>query len=160
MSDESDGLTKVHVDLPNHWWMKGESMWAEPLANDLYEIRNVPFCAYGLNFGDVVLATAGEPGLKPEIRSVVRRSGNSTLRINFDAAVDRAQQTVVLYLLCAMGVAVERANDRFVCLDVPPEVDYQAVRTLLVAQETEGLLEYETCEARIEGSFDDRPSEE
>jgi hypothetical protein len=160
MSDDSDGLTKVYVDLPNHWWMKGESMWARPLANDHYEIRNVPFCAYGLNFGDVVLATASGPGLKPEIRSVARRSGNRTLRLNFDATVERARQIVVLNSLVARGVTVERANDRFVCLDVPPGADYQAVQALLADQEAEGMLEYETCEARIEGSFDDRASDE
>jgi hypothetical protein len=77
-------LTKVHVELPNHWATGGESMWAVDLGGDLYELRNTPFHAYGLNFGDVVKATADSPDLKPEIRKVVKRSGNQTLRIFFN----------------------------------------------------------------------------
>lgn len=30
MSDER--LTKVHVDLPNHWAARGESLWARDLG--------------------------------------------------------------------------------------------------------------------------------
>src|SRR5262245_56299849 len=91
---DAEGLTKVHIDLPNHWWFKGESLWARPLGDDLYEIHNVPFCAYDINCRDVVRATADGPDLKPEIREVVRRSGNRTLRIIFqdDEADLEAQQ--------------------------------------------------------------------
>ena len=73
--DASDNLTKVHIDLPNHWGTGGESMWARALAEDRYEIRNVPFYAYGLNFLDVVLANSDDPDLKPEVRRVVQASG-------------------------------------------------------------------------------------
>ena len=56
-----------------------------------------------------------------------------------------------------MGVQVARADTRFVCLDLPPHVDCQSVRSALDALEVEGLLEYETREAHVEGFFDDRP---
>ena len=107
-----ENLTKVHVDLPNNPAMGGESMWAVDLGNDLYELRNVPFHAYDLNFGDVVRATADSPELKPEIRGVERRSGHRTLRVFFQK------------------------------------------------RERQGWSAYETCEARMAGSFDDRPQEE
>lgn len=45
MTDESVELTKVHIDLPNHWWFKGESLWVKNLGNNEYEIRNIPYCA-------------------------------------------------------------------------------------------------------------------
>ena len=80
---ENEKLTKVYVDLPNHWATGGESMWAVDLGDDLYEIRNVPFYAYNLNVGDVVFATADSPDLKPEVRRVVRRSGHRTMRLFF-----------------------------------------------------------------------------
>ena len=153
------GLIKLHLDLPNHWRHKGESLWAKPVGADRYEIRNVPFCAYGLNFGDVVLATRDDPDLKPEIRRVVTGSGHQTLRMFFTHGVEQAQQGAALERLIAMGVEVERADARFVCLDLPPEADYQAVRGVLDTWETERLLAYETCEARVEGSFDACPGE-
>lgn len=30
-------LTKLHIDLPNHWATGGESLWARSLGDDLYE---------------------------------------------------------------------------------------------------------------------------
>lgn len=155
-----DDLTKLHLDLPNHWWRKGESLWAKALGADQYEIQNVPFCAYGLNFGDVVLATQDAPDLKPEIRRIISRSGHRTLRMFFAEGVEQEQQGATLERLIAMGVQVERADARFVCLDLPPHIDGQSVRRALDTLEAEGLLEYETCEARVEGSFDDRPGDD
>jgi len=89
MTNENDSLTKVHIDLPNHWATDGESLWALPLGNDLYEIRNSPFYAYGLNWGDVVRATTDNLTLKLEVRSVVTPSGNKTLRVFFDGALNQ-----------------------------------------------------------------------
>src|SRR5689334_3280740 len=73
-------LTKVHVDLPNHWAVGGESMWARPLGGSAYEIHNVPFYAYDLSFLDVVEAIPANPTQKPSILRVIRRSGHRTLR--------------------------------------------------------------------------------
>ena len=82
---------KVHVSLPNHWMIGGESMWAEPLGNNIYRLENVPFFSYSLNFKDEVEAKPDEDGIL-EIEKVVKRSGNSTLRIIFDKKVTREQQ--------------------------------------------------------------------
>ena len=90
MKNPEPELTRIRVDLPNHWWHKEELLWARPLGGDTYEIAKMPFCAYGLNCGDVVLATPDAPDLKPEVRSVLRRSGNRTLRMSFGSpAVER-----------------------------------------------------------------------
>lgn len=155
METPSDELIKVHLDLPNHWWFKGESLWAKPLGDDLYEIQNIPFCAYGLNCGDVVRATADAPDLKPEVRSVVRPSGNETLRLSFNLA--RAAQEPVLAAIVRFGAWTERANDSFVCVNVPPSSDAAELRAYLNEQDAAGALEYETCEPRVPGSFDDAP---
>ncbi|MCZ8253055.1 MAG: DUF4265 domain-containing protein [Hylemonella sp.] len=158
MNEPSDGLTKVHLELPNHWWFKGESLWAKDLGNDLYEIQNVPFCAYGLNCGDVVRATADAPELKPEVREVVRRSGNQTLRVSFN--VNKEQQHAHVEAIESTGAWVERANPSFICINVPPESNYGKVRQYLEQLEASGALEYETCEERVPGSFDDNPQEQ
>ncbi len=156
MNDQPDDLTKVHLDLPNHWWFKGESLWAKSLGGDLYEIQNVPFCAYGLNCGDVVRATSDAPDMKPEVREIVRRSGNGTLRVHFN--VNEEQQSPFLESIESTGAGVERANPTFVCINVPPGADYTKMRDFLEQQEASGVLEYETCEERVPGSFDDAPS--
>jgi hypothetical protein len=158
MENEEASLTKVHIDLPNHWATGGESMWALPLGDDLYEIRNAPFYAYGLNWGDIVRAHLDDPELKPEVQEVVKRSGNKTLRVFFNQELSEEAQESVLSSLQNLNVSWERADERYVAIDVHPEADYDAVCDSLLESENQGILEYETCEARVPGSFDDAPS--
>ena len=150
-------LVKVCVELPHHWWLKGESFWAQPLGNDRYRLENVPFCAYDLNFGDVVLATADSEELKPEIGAVVERSGHQTLRISFCDQLSREAQEPIIAALQALGGELERANGQFLAIDIPPGVSVDALRDALDEQVDAGTLEYETCEARVPGSFDAAP---
>ena len=90
--EKDEELTKIVVDLPNHWATSGEAMWARPLSADLYEIRNVPFYAYGLNFEDVVRAVEPGPDEKPVVIEVVRASGHRTIRVFFTDAVPGAER--------------------------------------------------------------------
>ena len=160
-TDESDeDLTKVWVDLPNHWATGGESMWAAKVGPDLYEIRNVPFHAYGLNYCDVVRAVEREADQKPEILSLVKPGGHRTLRAIFKDHVPVADRGPLLAELKPLCASYENADDIQFAIDVEPDGDYAAVCDQLFQWEKSGLLEYETCEARIEGSFDDAPDEE
>ena len=155
---EEDSLTKVHIDLPNHWATGGESLWALPLGDDLYEIRNTPFHAYGLNWGDIVRAHSADPTLKPEVQEVVAPSGNRTLRVFLNKRLSQEEQDAILSSLQYLNISW--ADDYYVAIDVHPESDYQAVCDRLMELEQEGTLVYETCEAREPGSFDDVPSED
>ena len=56
-------------------------------------------------------------------------------------------------------VTFERSGPRLFALDLEPEADVDEVRRRLDALVTGGVLEYETCEARVPGSFDDAPSD-
>jgi hypothetical protein len=160
MAERPATLVKVHIDLPNHWWMKGESIWAVDLGDNLYELQNVPFCAYGLNCGDVVRASVNGPGLKPEVCGIVSRSGNRTVRINFCDALPKSEQQPVIDALSSLGAQVERATSQFLGLNVPANASYDAICAYLRDQERAGLLDYETCEQRVPGSFDDAPQEQ
>jgi hypothetical protein len=157
MTDEREDLVKVFVDLPNHWDCKGESMWARALGDDLYELENSPFCAYGLNYKDVVCAKAESSFEKPRILRIERRSGHRTLRFRFHAEVGRADRDRWLGELNQLGSSYEGDGYRFFTLDIPPGVDYQTICDKLFAWETDGVLEYETCEERAHQSFDDAP---
>ncbi len=116
MTDESQ--VKIHIDLPHHWAIGGESMWAEDLGNDRYKICNVPFHAYGLNFNDVVIAKVQSEDQIPEIVEVVERSGNETLRLYFDKSVSQEEQVEILDNICSIGASYERADKIFVAIDI------------------------------------------
>jgi hypothetical protein len=95
--------------------------------------------------------------LKPEIRSVVRRSGNRTARLFFAEELTPAEQKLPLDALQSMDTWMERANPYVVCVNINPTADYTAVCARLAELESAGVLEYETCEERMPGSFDDVP---
>ena len=152
-------LVKVRVELPNHWAAGAESMWAVDLGGDLYELRNAPFHAYDLNFGDVVYATADSPDFKPEIRRVVRRSGNRTLRVVFMEGHTEDMMLSLLRSLRPLDVSFERSTERYFALDLEPKENIGKVREILDEWQSRGWVEYETCEARVPGSFDAAPRE-
>ena len=155
MSEES--LVKIHIDLPNHWAVGGESMWATALGDDLFRIENVPFHAYGLNFLDVVSATPDSEDTIPEIRRVVKASGHRTYRVIFSKETDREKQEELLDKLMQYGASYERADRTLVAVDIKPSGDYLAVYDQLDEYANDEYLGFETCEARVEGSFDDLP---
>jgi hypothetical protein len=152
-------LVKVFVDLPNHWDTNGESMWARALGDDRYELQNSPFSAYDLNYLDIVVATSADPTKKPQIHRVERRSGHKTLRFVFKTEIDRKARDRMLAELNSIGVTYEGSNYRLFSLDIPPGQSYQAVCDKLWEWEQSGVLEYETCEARVPGSFDGAPED-
>lgn len=156
---EDDDLTKVVVDLPHHWATGGESMWARSLGDDLFEVRNVPFYAYGLNFLDVVRAVEPSPDNKAAALELGKASGHQTLRVSFTDALPEPERPELLRRLNEHHASFEGANPRYFAIDVEPNGNYAAVRAQLDEWQEGGLLDYETCEARVPGSFDDRPSE-
>ena len=153
MNDEH--LTKVHVDLPHHWATGGESMWALPLGSDRYRIENVPFYAYDLNYHDVVEARPSAPDLKPSVLKVLERSGHRTIRVMYQDIVSENDRMTYLASLRDMHVFFERCKARYFALDLEPEADVDEVCRRLDEWESAGILSYETCEARVAGSFDD-----
>lgn len=152
---KNEGLEKIHIDLPNHWAVSGESMWATPLGNDLFRIENIPFHAYGLNYHDIVRATPDSEEFIPEIRELVEKSGHRTFHVNFEKQIKKNQQEQILSSLKILTISYERANSSYFSLDMKPEGNYQAIIDKLEELSNEGVLIFETCEERIEGSFDD-----
>lgn len=157
MSNEE--LTKIHVTLRNHPMSGGESMWAKSLGDDTYRIENIPFCAYGLNYGDVVFAVSDEPDLKPEIRKVMHPSGNATIRVIF-LGMSSKDQTPIIERIILAGGEVERATESFLCINIPNVDIRRSVVEILGELEQDDILSFETCEARVEGSFDDMPRDD
>jgi hypothetical protein len=155
-----EGLEKIHIDLPNHWAIGGESLWAEPLGNDLYKIENIPFYAYGLNFQDIVRATPDSDKFILEIRELIEPNGHRTFRVFFNKSIEREQQENILDSMMEFGITYERADKIYVALDLKPDGNYKAIYDKLDELLEKDILAFETCEARIEGSFDDLPEED
>lgn len=135
-------------------------MWGLPLGENLYQIRNTPFYAYGLNFLDIVIAVAESEDLKPEILKVVERSGHQTIRVFFDSEIPQPDRIRLLKSLNTIHTFFEQLSDSFFALDIQPEINYLEIRSILDNWNNQNILDYETCEAKVDGSFDSLPEAE
>ncbi len=154
-------MTKVHVSLPNHWAVGGESLWATPVEGEPehYRVENIPYYVYGVALGDVVRAvdTAEHPR---EIVAVVRPSGGLTYRLFFDEGVDDRRQVEILRSIHEEhGVRMEKGFPQFWALNLPAEA-LDPVVAILDRLREEGVLEMESGHPRAEGSFDAEPGQE
>jgi hypothetical protein len=80
-----EALEKILIELPQDHWSgrSGERVWATPLGAGLFEIRNTPWYAYDINWGDVVRCEGMSPADLPIAAGVSRRGGHRTLRVFF-----------------------------------------------------------------------------
>lgn len=94
---------------------------------------------------------------KPLVLHIARRSGNRTLRVRFGSESVKSERLLLLKGLDKFKVSWEGADHKLFSLTIPPDGDYQATCDQLWDWEQAGLLQYETCEAQVEGSFDVEP---
>lgn len=110
-----------------------ETLWAVDLGGDRYRLDNMPFYAYSVSLGDVVLAPLDPAEQVPTFESVVEKCGNRTVRIFFDEPVETGSNSMVLLEgLVGMGCEYEGATSRYIAVTVPPRVELATVRDYLV----------------------------
>jgi hypothetical protein len=61
--ETGEELEKILIELPSDHWSElgGGRVWAKPLGDDQYEIRNTPWYAYDINWGDIVVCEGMSP---------------------------------------------------------------------------------------------------
>src|SRR5438552_1182093 len=108
----SENLQKLRIDLSLGEWHGGKSewVWAEPRNENHFVVRNIPFFAKGLSFGDEVEAEY-EDGV-PVARRVTRRSGHSTYRVMALHGRHDERVKALLNRLNQSGCEVEVATDK------------------------------------------------
>lgn len=122
---------------------KTESLGAEKVGPDQYQIINSPFFAFGVSAGDIVAAQDLDRILT--FQKVVFRGGHSTYRIFLrdDRTIRDLDFLARWKAIAALGASYENANSRFVALDIPPEKDVAAIYKLLEAGEEAELWTFE-----------------
>lgn len=135
-------LVKVTFDLdPNEWHGSAtESLWAEPLGNCFYRIRNVPFFVRGVSHEDVVVGRS--EGLTIKSQHVEARGGHSTYRVRLLQGGTHCEQFARYWSpIKAQGCTYEEG--RVVAVDVPPAADIYAVYSSLEAGAKAGVWDFE-----------------
>jgi Domain of unknown function (DUF4265) len=107
-----------------------ENIWALPLGDGTYCLENPPFFVYDVSLNDLVAAAPDEDGAL-RFQSVVRRSGNSTLRARSDSLKDLTFRSKVEADLKEMGCVVEEHRERLLAISVPPTANLEKVTAYL-----------------------------
>jgi Domain of unknown function (DUF4265) len=136
-------LVKLFIPLePTDWHShRTESVWANPLPEGLYRVRNVPFYALGVSCEDVVWAELDGDMLS--FRGVVRRGGHSTYRFFLLGGITEPQWEPYWQPLEEIGCTYEQGIARFFAVDLPPEADLYKAYELLDRGERAGVWGFE-----------------
>jgi hypothetical protein len=124
----SEDLVKVHLSLSDATFgIGGESVWAKPLGDDLYEIRNTPWHTCDVSWGDIVRAISENEDQWPEFIEVVRPSGHRTLHIFFFRECTEQDKAEVLASLKRWKANYENGDDKLYAIDVESAGDFDGL---------------------------------
>jgi len=145
MPDSKEKLEHVIINVNDSTFgTAGERVWALPLGNELYEVRNTPWHTCEIAWGDVVKAVADSDEHWPTMVEVVRRSGHRTLQIFFHKGTPEAERSRILKELNRLHASYEHAEGSLYAIDVEPDVDFAAFCAYLDELEAKDLLGYRT----------------
>jgi hypothetical protein len=138
MSEELSPDSKVLIRTVKDDEENTETLWATSLGNDLYRLDNSPFFAYDVSWEDIVLAPPEAEHQYPTFQRVVEKSGNRTIRVIFEEALTEGSVAGrINQALNGLGVTYEGANCRYLCYNIPPNVNLDQVTSILNGQPLE-----------------------
>lgn len=146
-------LVKVRIELePENVLDAGsETLWAEPLGNNLYKLQNSPFAAYGFSYLDVVKAIGSND--IPTVTELIESSGNSTYRVRLTPGILKSHTFRKFWLkLESIGCTYEGSESKLLSIDVPASTDIFTAYAILESGEAAGVWEFE--EAKCAHSTD------
>ena len=110
-----------------------ETLWAVSLEDHHYKLDNIPYFAYSVSDGDIVYAPFDPDEGFPTFHRVAKKSGNRTIRLIFEIPYEEGNETAaILDDLRELGADFEGANKRYICLNIPPASDFDAVAEYLI----------------------------
>ena len=123
-------LTKIIIELQS-FLFGAESVWAKDLGQDLFELRNAPFFATHLNYGDVVKAISPKRQWNPHFKKLVRRGPHRTWRFVFRNDTPAKDRKSLLKKITKLNCALEGMNGALICVSIPPKSNVSKVKQLL-----------------------------
>ncbi|MEU6682530.1 DUF4265 domain-containing protein [Streptomyces sp. NPDC046832] len=136
-------LYKVAFDLPEETarWARAstERLWTgkTPVKMEV-QVRNTPFYAKGVAFGDIVRVRADHERREFVFEEFISESGHSAVRVIIKG--DGVGEEVGI-MLRAFGCSWEiDATGTLWAIDVPPHADYTSMRTALLRIAGEGKI--------------------
>ncbi len=137
-------LFKLEVDEHGYPPDDYESLWAKVMADNSYQIDNIPFFVQGLSEGDLVAVEKSEGEFV--FSKIIDKSKITTVRI---ICFDESNIQAIREKLSDFGCDTEFMEDYgLIAVSVPSDVDYEPISKYLSECENDGSLEYEESALR------------
>jgi hypothetical protein len=127
-----DGFPPISVELLN----------AERVSADVFRIKNAPFFAPNVSFGDLVHATPSDVAGQFEFDGLVEASSYTSISI---ILLDTSMDTFLMDLLRGMNCVLEYGEFglyRVLAVAVPPASNYASLRSTLTDLEGRELVSF------------------
>lgn len=142
MGKKRADMTKICLIAHGTDWhgMTAERVWASPLVDGLFLVRNNPLYAYGISYGDVVRCREADDG-SLQFEHVAKQGGHSNYRLLLKAGRTPSDFLAVWPRLEQLGCSYESSRDPedVFAIDVPPTADVAAVYSVITEGEEQGL---------------------
>jgi Domain of unknown function (DUF4265) len=141
---EGANYVKVVVELANSDWHSyaTESLWATSTEmKDVFRIENIPFCAYGVSYQDLITIKFSSDMLL--FKEVYQKCGHSTYRIFLSENCSWDKFEMAWKPLVALGCSYEQATERLISVDIPPATNIYQAYALLEKGERNQIWDFE-----------------
>ena len=126
-----EGLVKIKFLLPPEEHAEAEWLWAEPLGDSAFRLKNTPLFVEGIGCEDVVEAALDEEYRVLVFRQVIRRAGHSTYRVAVQPGISDERANAARDLLVSRGCVIEGLSPRMYAIDIPPSTDIDEIYEIL-----------------------------
>jgi hypothetical protein len=130
-------LVKVRFPLPPDENAEAEWLWAEPVEDLQFRLKNTPLFVEGIANDDVIEAVLDDNTLN--FRRVVQRGGHSTYRIALQPNASSERVAALTTALEHRGCGIEGVSPRLFAIDIPPTTDIYELHELLQEAVAEGI---------------------
>lgn len=119
-----------------------EALWIEPLDDNKYQVKNIPFFAPNIAYNDIISVEDDEGNLYFE--ELVKASEHSTIQI---VIFNEQKANEIIRNIEHFGCSWEgMENQTILAVDVPPSVNYNILKKYLDKSLTENIFDYkEAC---------------
>ncbi|AZL73638.1 DUF4265 domain-containing protein [Pseudomonas oryziphila] len=118
-----------------------ESVWAEKIDENTYKIKNIPFYSKDICLDDEISTSRGNNG-EAVFTDVIGDEGNSTIRIIFFGDNEDLSE-LVMAEISSMGCSWEGMSKKFFSVNIPANVDFDAISGYLEKKSEAGILDYD-----------------
>ncbi|MEW2623330.1 DUF4265 domain-containing protein [Streptomyces sp. NPDC048106] len=123
-----------------------EQLWLKAVNDGSYEVACIPFSAYGIALGDVVVLNGDD-----YVSEVVGRSSHRTLRLLFTPDLPAAELQKAAAEIKSEIIAADLLSEwngaRFIAVDVPPGAEPSSLFTVMEAAVNAGHAFWEWADA-------------